>query len=177
MGRKQGYCYVQNETVGKKGSAKIASNVYWFVQEQASKGIKNFFFYSDNCVGQSRNLIVFFNVCISLFQICYKYQSLIFEGGAFAKRMHSAIENVSGNRDAYTEEGWMELIREAAIKKSYEVTRVSQEQTIFTNSRITLTRKNLEWPPYENYSFIKRDFDADYETICICPMMTGKIIF
>ncbi|KAG6457883.1 uncharacterized protein LOC119190807 [Manduca sexta] len=59
MAVKQGYCYMWDESVAKRGANEVASCVYDFIKKFVSKGVKEFRFWSDNCAGQNRNRIVF----------------------------------------------------------------------------------------------------------------------
>lgn len=69
MGISQGYSFLWNETIGKRGSNEISSFVHYFLQQQYEKGTKKFVFYTDNCSGQNRNKNIFsmyFKACNEL---------------------------------------------------------------------------------------------------------------
>jgi hypothetical protein len=55
----EGYCYVWNEEIAKRGSNKTGSCVLHFLKTQNEKGIQKVFVYSDNCGGQNRNRFIF----------------------------------------------------------------------------------------------------------------------
>ena len=53
--RHDGFCYIQDKTVGKKGSNEISSFVLDYIGKMAEKGVEKLVFYSDNRGGQNRN--------------------------------------------------------------------------------------------------------------------------
>ncbi|XP_072387122.1 uncharacterized protein [Diabrotica undecimpunctata] len=53
---KQGYCFMWNESVAKRGSNEIASCVYYYMTNHAIS--KNLIFFSDNCAGQNKNKFI-----------------------------------------------------------------------------------------------------------------------
>lgn len=59
ISEKEGYCYVWDESISKKGPNEVCSCLYSFIQEQYAKSVRQFRFWSDNCPGQKRNKIVF----------------------------------------------------------------------------------------------------------------------
>lgn len=48
-----------HEKLGNKGFNELASFVMDFISKKAENGVKEFFFYSDNCTGQNRNIIMY----------------------------------------------------------------------------------------------------------------------
>ncbi|CAG4953565.1 unnamed protein product [Parnassius apollo] len=69
MGKHKGYCYLWDETIGRKGSNEISSFVFDFIKTRVQEGYKEFNFYSDSCGGQNKNRTVF---------AMYAYASRIF---------------------------------------------------------------------------------------------------
>jgi hypothetical protein len=59
MGCHEGYGYVWNEEIAKRGSNEIGSCILHFLKTQKEKGIQKVFVYSDNCGGQNRNRFIF----------------------------------------------------------------------------------------------------------------------
>ena len=55
MGNSNGYCYMWDETVARRGACEIASCIYSYVNDCTSKGITEVALYSDSCSGQNRN--------------------------------------------------------------------------------------------------------------------------
>lgn len=44
VGKKEGFCYVWDETIGKKGANEVSSAVYLFIEMKVKEGFKDFFF-------------------------------------------------------------------------------------------------------------------------------------
>lgn len=61
MGPKVGFCFMWNETMGKKGANEIASCGYYFIRMKKGKCPEcvEFGFYSDNPTSQNKNRMVF----------------------------------------------------------------------------------------------------------------------
>jgi len=59
IGKKEGFCYIWNESDVKRGANKIATCLFMFLKQKKDDGIQEFSFYSDNCGGQNRNRFVF----------------------------------------------------------------------------------------------------------------------
>lgn len=59
LASKEGYFYMWPEVNGKHGACKVASCLLKFIETKIKDGAKEFRFWSDNCAGQNRNLIVF----------------------------------------------------------------------------------------------------------------------
>lgn len=52
MATKEGYCYVWDKSVAKRGADEVASCLYNFIKDFSRKGVREFRFWSDNCGGQ-----------------------------------------------------------------------------------------------------------------------------
>lgn len=131
MGLKQGYCFLWNETVAKKVSDEIASNVFRYIEKMSDSGVIDFIFYSDNCTGQNRNSIVFSMYLLAAKKFNVNITHRFLEVGHTQNSgdsMHSAIERVSKNQNVYTQKRWADLMQQAAIKKPYIVPEVTQEE-------------------------------------------------
>lgn len=58
-GTKEGYCFMWDESIGKRGSNEISTCILKFIKIMKERGIKEFSFYSDNCAGQNRNRFIY----------------------------------------------------------------------------------------------------------------------
>ena len=67
LNQKRANCYLWDETIARKGSNEINSCLFKWVQENKSAGFKHLTIFSDNCVGQNKNLYVILN-CMRLIQ-------------------------------------------------------------------------------------------------------------
>lgn len=181
MSKNQGNCFLWNETVAKKGSDEIASNVYQYVAEMVLTGITDFIFYSDNCTGQNRNQMVFSMYAFACFKFKVNITHRFLEVGHThnsGDSMHSRIEAVSRNQDVYTQEQWLDFIKRAAIKKPYKVTEIHQNDVFdfhkfcayFNWKKVKVsTIKELKFTADVKKSVkIKREFDKESEEIKLC---------
>ena len=55
----QGWCFVWNETFGRKGANEISSCLWQFIKVKANSEVKEFRFYSDNCGAENRNKMLY----------------------------------------------------------------------------------------------------------------------
>lgn len=55
IGKKEGFCYMWNESDAKRGANEIATCLFMFLKQKKDDDIQEFFFYSDNCGWQNRN--------------------------------------------------------------------------------------------------------------------------
>lgn len=181
MAKKQGNCFLWNETVAKKGSDEISSNVYYYIAKMVLVGITDFIFYSDNCTGQNRNQMVFSMYAYD----CFKFQINIIhrflEVGHTQNSgdsIHSAIEKISRNQDVYTQDQWLDLIKRAAIKNPHKVIDVYQNDVFdfhkfcayFNWKKVRVsTIKELEFSAdVKNSVKIKREFAEEPIEIKLC---------
>lgn len=56
---REGFCFVWDETIGKRGANEISSCLWSHINDKTKNGQKKFHFYSDNCGGQNRNNILY----------------------------------------------------------------------------------------------------------------------
>lgn len=129
MGKKKGFCYMWDESIGKRGANEVSSCLFHFIEQNAKKGIKEFRFWSDNCAGQNRNRIVYslyvyaaqkFNVSI--------YHRFLEKGHTQNEgdSIHSVIERASKSKIIYTPEEWRLLARWAKNEEPYEVCNMTE---------------------------------------------------
>lgn len=62
---KEGFCYLWNESIAKRGAIEIVTGVYTFLKDHC-QGKKEVIFYSDNCTAQNKNKIMF---CMYLYAL------------------------------------------------------------------------------------------------------------
>ena len=124
LGKKQGFCYVWNESTGNRGADEISSCVYNYIQKKITEGITEFRFYSDSCGGQNRNKIIFGMFSKIAAELGVKITHIFFEPGHSQNAgdsMHAMIEKKSRGQDIFTQDQWCEIIKNAVKKKPYEV--------------------------------------------------------
>ncbi|XP_073948647.1 uncharacterized protein [Choristoneura fumiferana] len=132
IGNTEGFCFIYDETVGKKGPNEICSSLYKFITENVAKGVTDFIFYSDCCGGQNRNRTVFAFYSF----ICAKFHINIthnfFEVGhsqSEGDSMHALIERKKKNQSIYVPSQWVTLIKCAkSTGKPYNITELSQNK-------------------------------------------------
>ncbi|CAG9787842.1 unnamed protein product [Diatraea saccharalis] len=134
MGKRKGYCYVWDETIGRKGSNEISSCVFDFIKTKVEEGYKEFNFYSDSCGGQNKNRTVFamYAYATKIFNINIHHH--FFEVGhsqSESDAMHALKERRKKNKIIYIPQQWVTLIRCAKSNgELYEVQEVSQSMIL-----------------------------------------------
>lgn len=147
MGKRTGYCYVWDETIGRKGSNEISSFVFDFIKMQVQEGYTEFNFYSDSCGGQNKNRIVFamyayaskmFNITINhhFFEVGHSQN----EGDA----MHALIERRKKYRVIYVPQQWVALIRCAKSTGSPYVVKEANQNDILDYKQLLSFYKNWD---------------------------------
>lgn len=128
---KEGFCYVWDETIAKRGANEISSCVYDFIKAFSEKGTKDFRFWSDNCAGQNKNRIIFAMYAFAAGKFGVKITHRFLERGHTQNEgdcVHSVIERASAQKTIYTPEEWKVLIGWAkTTDKPYQVRDVTQE--------------------------------------------------
>ncbi|XP_052218286.1 uncharacterized protein LOC127835889 isoform X3 [Dreissena polymorpha] len=129
MGNSNGYCYVWNETIAKRGGCEIASCVKLFIEQKSSEGVKDFVFYSDNCLGQNKNKFYLSMLwfCLHKYNLKSITHNYLEKGHTFSENdsIHAAIENASRNISIYTTPQWAATIRTSRRKNPYSVREMS----------------------------------------------------
>ncbi|KAL4704116.1 hypothetical protein ACJJTC_001043 [Scirpophaga incertulas] len=134
MGKRKGYCYLWDETIGRKGSNEISSFVFYFIKTKVEEGYKEFNFYSDSCGGQNKNRTVFamYAYASKLFKININHH--FFEVGhsqSEGDAMHALIERRKKNKIIYVPQQWVTLIRCAkSVGEPYMVQEVNQDMIL-----------------------------------------------
>lgn len=146
MAEKQGYCYMWDEGVAKRGANEVASCVYDFIRKYyLQKGIKEFRFWSDNCAGQNRNRIVFYMYAHAAKEFGVTITHRFLEKGHTQNEgdsVHSVIERAAEHKIIYTPDEWKLLVRWAKVTgESYEVIDVNQSMIFDFKDKL----KNNNW--------------------------------
>ncbi|XP_030831813.1 uncharacterized protein LOC115918229 isoform X2 [Strongylocentrotus purpuratus] len=95
--KRDGLCYLSNETITKRGSNEIASYLLDYLREVDKKGVKEVDFYSDGCAGQNRNSVLpamamaFMKECTNVAVITFHYFEKC-HGQSECDSIHSHIE-------------------------------------------------------------------------------------
>jgi hypothetical protein len=157
LGSSDGFCYLWNESIGKRGACEISSCVHEFLQSKARLGIKNFVFYSDNCVPQNKNR---FYVCMLWYALTkYHLESIVhkyLEKGHTQNEgdcIHSSVEAASRHVPIYTTGQWAAVIRTARHKHPYSVTEMIPQDFIdfknlaskIKNFEINTDNEKVKW--------------------------------
>lgn len=144
MADKNGYCYVWDESVAKRGANEVASCVYDFIKKNVSKGAKEFRFWSDNCGGQNRNRIVFYMYAHAAREFNITIIHRFLEKGhtqSEGDSVHSVIERAAMHKTIYAPEEWKIHIRWAKVTGDpYEV--IDVDQSLVLNFKDHLRNKN-----------------------------------
>lgn len=141
---KEGFCYVWDESIAKRGANEVSSCLYDFIKTFAEKGAKEFRLWSDNCAGQNKNRIMFAMYAYAAEKFGVKITHRFLERGHTQNEgdsVHSVIERAGEHKVIYTPEEWKLLIRWAkTTDKPYQVKDVTREVVI--DFRGLLSNKN-----------------------------------
>ncbi|KAK3912725.1 Replicase polyprotein 1ab [Frankliniella fusca] len=160
-GEQQGFCYVWDQTVGRRGSAEITSCLWSFLNMKAAQGVKEFHFYSDNCTAQNKNQFLFSMYIMASIRLNIKIVHRYLEVGHThmeVDSVHAAIQNSLKDKDIFVPTEWYGAIKIA--KKSlprYEVKEMKQEE-IFN---FTLLATHQTWNKLKTSSFKEVTVDCN----------------
>ncbi|CAG9787820.1 unnamed protein product [Diatraea saccharalis] len=150
MGKKNGKCYMWHEGIAKKGANEVASCLYDYIRDNSEKGIKSFYFYSDNCSGQNRNRVVFAFYLFAAKKFNVNIVHRFLEKGHTQNEndsIHALIERCAKNKTIYTPEQWFTLVRWSKESGSpYDVREIIRNDVL--NFKRLLDGKN--WTKNEN---------------------------
>ncbi|CAG9788284.1 unnamed protein product [Diatraea saccharalis] len=150
MGKKTGKCYMWHEGIAKKGANEVASCLYDYIRDNSEKGIKSFYFYSDNCSGQNRNRVVFAFYLFAAKKFNVNIVHRFLEKGHTQNEndsIHALIERCAKNKTIYTPEQWFTLVRWSKESGSpYDVREIIRNDVL--NFKRLLDGKN--WTKNEN---------------------------
>uniref|UniRef100_A0A6B2EIE4 DUF7869 domain-containing protein n=1 Tax=Phlebotomus kandelakii TaxID=1109342 RepID=A0A6B2EIE4_9DIPT len=193
MGAKKGTCYMWNETQGKRGGNEVSSCLLKFITDACETGVQEFLFWSDNCIGQNKNQILFSMYCwiAKRFRISITHRFL--EKGHTQNEgdsVHALIERVSRNKTIYSPEQWNGIIQNAKTTNKYNV--VEMDVPDFLDFRkiknILSAKKNtagetVRWTrirevrvsseDLDNFTY-KYSFDEQPQMICLAASATQK---
>ncbi|XP_071056024.1 uncharacterized protein [Onthophagus taurus] len=173
VGNNEGYCYVWNEIIAKRGPNEISSAILHFLKTQKDKGVTKVILYSDNCGGQNRNRFIFSMFCYASMslnlEIIHRFLELRHtqnEGDS----MHSVIEHAKKHQPAiYTPDQWVMLIRMAKVSgRPYIVKEMSQNDFFSFKEKVKLEnwkkdrRKKIKNKSNKRASFLPNEIKFKY---------------
>ncbi|CAH1163388.1 unnamed protein product [Phaedon cochleariae] len=148
VGKSEGFCYIWDETIAKKGANEVSSAVFMFIEMKVKDGFNNFIFYSDNCGGQNRNRIVFCMYAYAAAKFNIDITHIFLEVGHTQNEgdsMHALIERRKKNQTVYVPEQWVTIIRSAKVTgKPYGVKEMDQCK-ILDFKDLMNKQINFEW--------------------------------
>lgn len=126
----QGYCYVWDQTIAKKGSNEVNSSLYHYAEMMSQEGVLILIVYSDNCTGQNKNMYLF---CL-YYLLAQKFKLTIIhrwlEKGHTemgADSVHARIEIRTQKIDIFSPAEWYGNIRAAKVNRPrYKVIELNQ---------------------------------------------------
>lgn len=143
---KEGFCYVWDESVARRGANEVSSCLYDFIEEFVKRGTREFRFWSDNCAGQNKNRIMFAMYAFAAKKFGVNIVHRFLEKGHtqnVGDSVHSVIERAGEHKVVYTPEEWKLLIRWAkTTDKPYQVRDITQDNVI--DFKMLLSSKNWE---------------------------------
>ncbi|XP_026724763.1 uncharacterized protein LOC113491796 [Trichoplusia ni] len=129
IGRKEGYCYIWDETVGKKGLNEICSAVYSFIELKVSQGAKEFVFFSDNCGNPDRSPAIFTMYYYAAHKFKVDISHIFFESGHTQMpedTMMLTIEKAKNDTEIFVPDEWVSLLKNASPENPYKVIVMAQ---------------------------------------------------
>lgn len=123
------YCFVWNETDGRRGALEIATCLYRYLSYLPTT-VQSVRFFSDSCIGQNRNRYVSFALALAVQRypsIRVIDQKFLETGHTYMEcdSCHSAIETAKKHRRVNSPEQWDALIAGARVDNPYKVHRLS----------------------------------------------------
>ena len=105
MGLKVANCYMWHKDVGQRGANNISLCIYKFILKHHQSGIKEFAFFSDNCLGQNKNkaIVAMYldavrKLDISIFYYYMEKGHTLIKGDS----LHANIKKASKNVNIYS---------------------------------------------------------------------------
>lgn len=111
---KEGTCYMWHEGQGKRGANEVSSCLMKFISKHKDSGTNEFRFWSDNCVGQNRNRIVYAMYMYAAATCHVSIRHCFLEVGHTQNEgdsVHALIERSAKNKLIYTPNEWYCLVR------------------------------------------------------------------
>ena len=198
VAKKNGFCYMWDETQGKRGANEIATCLEMFINN-IPKNVQHLSLFSDNCPGQNRNCIV----ASMLYRSLFKHENLQSIGLTFLEvghthmecdSMHAAIENASRHAKIFIPNDWFNIVTLAKKKgEPYKVHRLNHNdfknykdyrENCMPNTRIGTDGSILNWKTVKSVYFQKRHpqklfykneyWDQDYKELEIRQQRKGR---
>lgn len=175
IGNKLGYCYMWDESEGKRDSNEIGTCLLKLITLKVDEGLKEFSFYSDNCGGQNRNRFIFsmWEHAAFVYKIKITYKFL--EKGHAQNEgdsMHSCVEHTKKGKSIYVPAQWITLVRCAkVIEIPYTVNEISYDEFLDFkvlvegkqyNSKTACDGSQIKWNSIKE---IKVSFENPFELL------------
>ncbi|GAB0095397.1 hypothetical protein DMENIID0001_107780 [Sergentomyia squamirostris] len=194
---KKGYCYVWNESEGKRGAIEIGTCVIQFIREVA-RG-KPMILYSDNCVGQNKNKYILSALMYAVREFNVPEITLNFylvgHGQNEGDNMHSVIEKQKQRTlksgPIYVPSQWIGVISSAKKTGSpYKINELDYHDFYYLkllsadigkNYNKTKEKQSVNWNKIRSLTvkkdqpssfFYKYDYQEEYNEVVIGPMKT-----
>ena len=127
LSEKQGFCYVWDQTIAKRGSNEIGSCLYDYLKTNVDgKGVREVIFFSDNCPGQNKKHFVYKMLSGSTAQMqnLDSVELIFLEKGHTQNsndNIHSRIEQAKKGIEIHHPHQWHTIIQMACKSKPYTV--------------------------------------------------------
>lgn len=175
--RKQGYCYIWDETEAMKGANEIATSLLMFIIYKVTvDGVTEFLFWSDNCSGQNKNKYLFAMYSWACAKLNIKITHRYMETGHTMNEcdsVHARIEKAARYEDCFVPMDWVEIIIKAKeTGNQYEVNLMGKEVLDFhplADEYQSWKKKGAKWKQVREIVvdsknpgkvFLKHDFAA-----------------
>ena len=109
------------ESEGRRGSCKVATCLFKYIELQSHRGVKDITMFSDNCAGQTRNRFVAFalNFARAHFDLKTINHMFLEKGHTETENdsVHATIERKARNIEIYSPQQWFAVVRSARSSK------------------------------------------------------------
>jgi len=171
IGKREGFCYIWNESDAKRGANEIATCLYMFLKQKKDDGIQEFSFYSDNCGGQNRNRFVFAMWEYAAYKLKIKITHRFLEKGHTQNEgdsMHATIEKTKKGKTIYVPAQWVTLVQCAKVKGApYSVKEVSNKD--FLDFKHIVNNSEYNWKLASNGLLVKWSCVKEIMVTFECP--------
>ena len=132
VARKQGDCFVWDETIAKRGASEVSSCMHKLVEEHCTKEKNELVFFADNCPGQNKNryIIQMLSLLVRIFQNIKSVTLMFLERGHTQNKndiIHSTVEQSQKGMTINHPWQWLTLITGACKSKPYIVHEMEQD--------------------------------------------------
>lgn len=139
------YCYLWNETEGKKGACEVATAVFNYLSEMNKQKLKSIHLFCDRCTGQNNNRVVVAMLSYAVESLDFEEISLNFLVIGHSQNendnAHAVIERAVSNKTIYSTEQW-----ETAIAMSFKKNEPVVE--VLTNESFVDFKSNASFPQF-----------------------------